>query len=446
VSTNRVLGTNALISSRANVATNPVVTTASVAGTNSVATTNAVDANTAVVTRTVSVTTSTTYRTNLVVVTNTLVSTNFVAFTNLVLTTNVTVATNITVVTSTLVGTNNAFSTNVYLLTSQRPVLLERLVTSGKGFVTSHTNAFFYVEPKATRITEAQRTWLLDYINRFEQALYGPDFRNPTNGYAAYIDPDSFIDHHLFVEATKNIDGFRFSTFFTKDRSKKIRMEPIWDWNLSFGNAKGKQGYRYDRWYWPQLDDQQYSWFRRLFEDPDFAQRYVDRWAEWRTNLFASSNLLTRVDHWAAVLKEPASRNFNRWPILGEIVEPEHYAGKTYEEELGYLKGWITNRISWMTAQFVAPPVPSDPGGTLSSTNALTLTAPTGEVFFTTDGADPRVSGGGVAASARIYQAPIAVTHSVTVTARTRKDNRWSNPVVVRLVLLRPPLQPAGGG
>src|SRR5206468_7437673 len=183
---------------------------------------------------------------------------------------------------------------------------------------------------KATHITAAQRAGLTNHVNRLEQLLAGADFRNPTNGYASMIDVDSFIDQHIIVEATKNIDGFRFSTFFSKDRGGKIRMEPIWDWNLSLGNARGKQGDLTEHWYWPQLDDEQYSWFRRLFEDPDFAQRYVDRWAQWRTNFFAPSNVLSRIDQLAAALKEPAARNFARWPVLGEVVDPEHYAGKTY--------------------------------------------------------------------------------------------------------------------
>ena len=36
---------------------------------------------------------------------------------------------------------------------------------------------------------------------------------------------------------TKNIDGFRLSTYFYKDRNGKITMGPVWDYNLSLGNA-----------------------------------------------------------------------------------------------------------------------------------------------------------------------------------------------------------------
>ncbi len=432
VATNVVVATNAVVTSKTVIATNPVVASNAVVGTNAVATTNAIDPLTTVVTTTVSIMTSTTYRTNMVVATNTLAITNAVISTNIVLRTNSVISTNLAIANVSVITTNHVLATNLYVLGSpKQPLYLERLVGGGQGFVSSRTNAFFYVEPKATKITAAQRNWLSNHVNRLEQALYGPDFRNPTNGYAAFIDVDSFIDQHIFVEATKNIDGFRFSTFFTKDRGGKLRLEPIWDWNLSFGNAKGKQGYIAEHWYWPQLDDQQYSWFRRLFEDPDFAQRYVDRWAQWRTNIFASSNLLTRIDQLTAVLKEPAARNFERWPIIGQLVGPEHFAGKTYDEDVGYMKDWITNRLAWVNAQFVAPPLPSIAAGT--NTNLLSFSAPSGQIYFTLDGSDPRISGGTASSAARPYQSSIPVTNNVTVIARAQKDKRWSPPVTVKL-------------
>jgi hypothetical protein len=169
-------------------------------------------------------------------------------------------------------------------------------------FYTARRNEFFYVEPDADEITPGQRKWLRTHLNDLENALYGPDFRDPNRGYAAYLDVLSFIDHHLIVEVTKNIDGFRFSTYYSKDRGGKVSMQPIWDWNLSFGNANGKQGQIAEYWYWPQLDDFSDNYFRRLFEDPDFGQRYVDRYAELRAGVFSLSNICARIDRHVAEL------------------------------------------------------------------------------------------------------------------------------------------------
>ncbi|MFM1767767.1 MAG: hypothetical protein RJA22_296 [Verrucomicrobiota bacterium] len=453
IATNLVVTTNALVSTNLTVATTPVlvtntaVATQAATATNTLATTNAVDPLTTVVTTTTTLLTTTTYRTNFIPATNLVSVTNISLATVSVTLTNPVVTTNSAVASLALVSTNVVLETNTLVFGSTASPHLPALVASGQGFVTRQTNAFFFYEPKDTRITPAQRAWLTQHLDQVEQALHGPDFRDPAKGYAAFLDADSFVDHHLIVEASKNIDGFRFSTYFSKDRGGKIRMEPIWDWNLSFGNSKGKQGHLWDRWYWPQLDDMQYTWFRRLFEDPDFAQRYVDRYAAWRTNVLSTRALTERIDAHASLLREAATRNFARWPILGDSVGPEYFVGKTWDEELTYLKGWITNRLGWMDTQFVAAPIASLPGGLIYSTNTLILAAPAGEVFYTTDGSDPRAPGGAVAPGARPADGPLALppAMSVTLTTRTRRDQRWSAPITLQFMVKPAPTSGAGG-
>jgi hypothetical protein len=428
VTTNYPVVTNVTVTSKTIVATNAVVATQSTAGTNSVATTNQIDAHTVVISTTLTLLTSATFRTNYIVATNTFALTNVLVLTNTLVNTSGIVATNISIASVPSISTRYFLVTNVFRLGQPDPAHGSAgLVESGEGFVTQQANAFFFVDPKPTKITPAQRAWLTNYLNRFESALYGPDFRHPTKGYTAFIDVDSFIDHHLFVEATKNIDGYRFSTYFAKDRGGKLKMEPIWDWNLSFGNARLRQGYMAEHWYWPQLNDQQYSWFRRLFEDPDFGQRYVDRWAQLRTNVFATSNVLKRIDELAATLQQPAARNFERWPILGDTVGQEYFAGKTYAEEILNLKTWVTNRLAWMDAQFVPPPVVARATEAPSSV-VVRFIAPAGQVYVTTDGTDPRQAGGAISAGARTAQT-VSVSNAVKVIARTRSAHGWSSPV-----------------
>jgi hypothetical protein len=313
------------------------------------------------------------------------------------------------------------------------PGFSDETISSNLGFSSTKGNQFFYVEPKAAEITTKQKAWLKRYIGRLERALYGPNFRDPTNGYAAYLDADSFIDHHLLVEATKNVDGFRFSTFYNKDRGGKIRMGPIWDWNLAFGNVNGKQGWMPRYWYWPQLDDQQYSWFRRLFQDPDFGQKYVDRWASIRTNAFATSNVLSRIDQLATLLNESQARNFERWPILGRTVWPNHFVGATFQEEIYWLKNYIETRFSWMDEQFVSAPGFSVSPGAVPANSKLLLTGPADQghrIYYTLDGTDPRARGGAVSDSAKKYDGAIVLQQNARVFARAAEGNLWSAPTL----------------
>jgi hypothetical protein len=304
-----------------------------------------------------------------------------------------------------------------------------------QGFISSHGNHFFYVEPKGTEITAPQRVWLSRFINTFEKALYGDHFTDPKTGYPAFIDTDSFIDHHFLVEATKNIDGFRFSTFYYKDRGGKLCMGPIWDWNLAFGNASGREGYFPEGWYWEQLDDQQYCWFRRLFEDPDFAQKYVDRWGELRRKQFAPTNILARVDQMATLLNEAQARNFRRWRVLGRNINPNAFVGETFAEEIDWMKDWIEKRLLWIDHQFLQAPSISLSSGIVSRDSRIELKVQRGKIYYTLDGSDPRAPGGGISAIAIRYTTPVILKETALLRCRALQDTRWSYPSSARFVV-----------
>ncbi len=310
------------------------------------------------------------------------------------------------------------------------------------SFRSSHGSQFYYVEPKGDGITAGQERWLRQYIDQFEKVLYSGDFKDPKTGYAAYIDPDSFIDHHLLVELSKNIDGFRFSTFYHKDRGGRLKMGPIWDWNLSFGNAKPRQGFNPAGWYWSQLDDRQYSWFRRLLEDPDFAQRLVDRWGELRTNQFATGTILARIDELAALLSEAQVRNFRRWHVLGRSISPNAFVGESFEEEISFLKQWTRQRIEWMDGALMLPPVFLAQGGTVNRGAKLEVRVQMGRLYFTLDGSDPRAPGGAISHAAKPYHSSIVLNDTTTVICRATDGTRWSYPVARQFVVGTP--EPAG--
>jgi hypothetical protein len=299
-------------------------------------------------------------------------------------------------------------------------------------FRSGHGNQFFYVDPKGDEITAEQRSWLKQYINKFERVLYDDQFKDPKTGYAAYIDPESFIDHHLLVEFSKNIDGFRFSTFYYKDRGGRLKMGPIWDWNLTFGAAMGRDGFNPEGWYWSQLDDRQYSWFRRLFEDPDFSQKYADRWGELRTNQFSVAKINGRIDEWAALLNEAQARNFRRWRVLGRSVWPNAYVGRTFNDEISFLKQWVQRRFDWMDEQFLAGPNFSLAPGAAKPGSKLQLRAPKGKIYYTLDGTDPRTPGGVVSRDAHVYKTALVLNESASVFCRAFDAGRWSPPAVAK--------------
>ncbi|MGI9239658.1 MAG: CotH kinase family protein, partial [Verrucomicrobiales bacterium] len=257
-----------------------------------------------------------------------------------------------------------------------------------------------------------QFDYLRGYVNDFESALHGPGFDDPDSGYASFIDVQSFIDMHLFVETFKEIDGYRISTYFSKDRGKKIRALPVWDYNLALGNADYLQGENPTGWYYTQTSGTNYYWYDRLFQDVEFDLAYWDRFWQLRRGMFSTQNMMARIDGYDGELDgddgapNAVTRNFDRWGILGSYVWP-NAAGfgsrQTHQAEIDWMKDWLTERLDWIETQsrgssgLARPPSFNQYGGEVSGGFELQMSDPNGwggaDIYYTIDGSDPRVPG-----------------------------------------------------
>lgn len=301
-----------------------------------------------------------------------------------------------------------------------------------RGLLTGQEFGLRYEEPKETELTAAQKQWMAKYLDDFEKALFGQGFRDPVNGYRKFIDVESFIDFHWLVEVAKNADGFMFSQYMHKDRGGKLTMGPVWDWDNAFGNPHFS-GQRTNGWRFESATDPDYTWYRRLFEDPDFLQRYMDRWSELRTNIFATSNVLQQVYAISDATKGTHRRNAMLWEE-GPNASIRARAGVTYDDEVRGLKEWLVGRLAWIDNQDFPKPVAQVLPKSESDPRRLALAWLTGRLFYTVDGSDPRVPGGGVSGKAIEYSAPIPETTNALVTARVRSSHGlWSAPTRVVL-------------
>ncbi|MCC5931286.1 MAG: CotH kinase family protein [Cyclobacteriaceae bacterium] len=229
----------------------------------------------------------------------------------------------------------------------------DRLNPGEQGLTTSRGTLLAHVRPNEEEISPRQKEWLIQYLDEFESTLFGDDFKDVHQGYAQYIDVGSFIDYHLITELLKEIDGYRLSTFMHKDRNGKLTMGPVWDFNLSLGNADYLQGWRPQGWYYPLINNTEYlnGWYTRLFEDPAFQKAYKDRWRQLRQSAFSKRHIVDKIRSYQTLLDEAQQRNFVRWPILGTRVWPNYFVGQSYAQEVDWMVNWVESRLRWMDEQ-----------------------------------------------------------------------------------------------
>ena len=159
--------------------------------------------------------------------------------------------------------------------------------------------------PDSDEITAQQKTYAKSYISEVASVVYGDGFADPKNGYAKYLDVDSFIDYWIVFEVMTNHElNNPGSVFFHKDKDGLLTAGPCWDFDwgvLSFNTSpQGKTG----------LVCGDAIWYSRLFKDPAFKARVKARFLELLPQL---ETIPDYMEECRALLKESAKLNFAMW-------------------------------------------------------------------------------------------------------------------------------------
>ncbi|MGB4292812.1 MAG: CotH kinase family protein [Bacteroidales bacterium] len=222
---------------------------------------------------------------------------------------------------------------------------------------------FVYYYPDPDKITQYQKKYLKDFVNTFESILYSDDYKDTRTGYRAYIDVNSFIDYFILSEVTRNVDAYKKSRYFYKDKDSKggkIYSGPPWDYDWAWRDIKE------NCIHFNQTDGSGWaykinecnpnpvppSWEVRLMQDPDFIRMIHDKYYLLRKNILSMSQINMIIDSVATLLAEAQERHFQKWRILGINAGTPEYGEQpdTYEGEIIKFKSWISRRLAWLDA------------------------------------------------------------------------------------------------
>ena len=180
---------------------------------------------------------------------------------------------------------------------------------SSQSGVWSEDNVFNIKEPGLDYDTDEFNT-IKDLVDNFEKALFGDNFKDPELGYRAYIDLDSFIDWYIVNEISKNQDAASFSSiYFNYIPGGKIKMGPIWDFDLAFGNVNYSTA-EFPSGLWIKSGS---PWYKRMFEDEYFANLVKERYVFFYQNL---EQFNSKVDDFELYLSKSQKKNF----VISEII------------------------------------------------------------------------------------------------------------------------------
>lgn len=247
-----------------------------------------------------------------------------------------------------------------------------------------------YHYPKSDVIVPQQQAHIQTFVNDYETALYGPNFADTVNGYRKYISTRSFIDYFIINELSRNVDGFKKSCYFHKEKDNangtigKLKAGPVWDfdwawkdiWDCTIFQATDGSGWAY------HINDcnpdiNGTGWYVRLLQDSAFANELNCRWTELRATIFDTTALFHYMDSIALYSNEAQARHYAYWGHMGSATgTPEvNPPAQSYQEEVDNLKAWIRRRITWMDANMPGNSNNCNLTGIPSSPNSNSLVA-----------------------------------------------------------------------
>ncbi|MGN1118828.1 MAG: CotH kinase family protein [Oscillospiraceae bacterium] len=201
--------------------------------------------------------------------------------------------------------------------------------------------------PDNEKLTQANYDYIYKYMCLADEAITSLD------GYETYIDVNSFIDWFIIHELSYNLDScFHRSCFLYKDRGGKLKMGPVWDFDLAFGNLYYDNP-NYNDWATVGSSNSNsyigVNWFNYLMNDPSFREKARARWDSVKDGLVEAA--MDSIEENRAKLLPSVDDNFAVWDTLGIAngYQPQDIAKwSTYNEQVAYLRRFITNRAAWI--------------------------------------------------------------------------------------------------
>lgn len=211
------------------------------------------------------------------------------------------------------------------------------------SFSTTRDNEFLIESPNFEDYkNDAQYNYIKNYVQKTEDSIYGKHFKlDDGTSYGDLMDIDSTVDYWWIQEISQNGDAFyTTSTYLYKKRDGKLYWGPLWDFDyVAWGD--------YD--YSPEPDCEEFvqttiSWFERLFEDKDFAQRIVDRWPVMKETLESLCAEGGQLDQYYDQLRISQYYDYEKWGAFDFGQETP----LSFKQEEERLKSWITKRVDWI--------------------------------------------------------------------------------------------------
>jgi hypothetical protein len=250
---------------------------------------------------------------------------------------------------------------------------------------------------------------------------------NPS--YETYLDATNYIDYLITNFYGGNEDWPHRNWYASRLRGPESQgfVFHNWDYETSLGLTSGVTTNRLN------VSAGAGEPYSRIRSSVEFKIMFADRVhrAFFNNGPLAAANSIARYQQVVAELPEAIVPESARW---GDMHNSSNYTKAHWQNEINNVVNWLTQREGHFLNQLrsagfypnTAAPTFNQFGGQVPNGFQLTMSAPAGTIYYTLDGSDPRMIGGGLSPTAIAYTGAVTLNLGANVKARVRNGSDWS--------------------
>lgn len=282
---------------------------------------------------------------------------------------------------------------------------------------------------QAVRSASGEASKLAAYMRVLGLNPDGSD--NPS--YETYLDVNNYIDYLLINFYMGNADWPHRNWWAMRERTPDSTgfKFATWDAETTLGLGFGSTNPSVDRL---GVSDGAAVPYDRLKSSLEFRVAFGDRVhrAFFNDGPLSTANSVERYQSLTDEITEAMVAESARW---GDMHRSVPYTPAQWQAEIDNVLDFLNARNDIFLDQLrsaglypdVAAATLNQFGGLVTPGFGLTLAAPAGAIYYTTDGSDPRAIGGALSPTAQIYTgAPITIDQGMTIRTRVRSGSNWS--------------------
>lgn len=235
--------------------------------------------------------------------------------------------------------------------------ILETDIHEGNHYTPKKNIKMTYKYPEDDDFHQSQYDYISNFLGTVENALYGSDFKDATNGWRKYLDEKTMADFIIIKEFVGDMDGYTSTYMYKRRGYDKLFFGPVWDCDKGWDNDERvphsqyqplKSLMLYAGFWMPSYVSN--DWFQQVWSDAEFRKFVAARWAAKKGELKAKTEeVLTEVP---AKMSKAIQANFKVWPFYYQYSSEAKMPARTYELEIERIRTLSAQREALLDTEF----------------------------------------------------------------------------------------------